>query len=595
MDMILFPDTLLRSNDNTYKIIKTIGKGQFGVVYLAINQKSQQQVAVKQIFNKPLENIKVKELLNQELSIQKLIKSKHTVQIIESFFDQVLKTNIVIQEYCDGGDLDQYIIRYKYLPEAQAISCLKQLLQAFKELHAYNCMHRDIKPNNILFSQGLVKLGDFGFAKQLDEQNIAKTSLGTTITMAPEVFNQEEYSFEADMFSLGIVFYFMIFGKYPYQYQNVNPHQYFNLVKAQNINFSLNGITVSQSTQDLIKQMTAYDRKKRITWLQIYQHPALQEQSRFPREVMKYDMLQTDKVFNRAINEEFYQVNGVAFQQKIFKNQNDAFAHKLSEIKINILDNCSNQQQQVDQQQIQKDKENKMVQQQKEQEEKKKLLLMQQKSDDFELGLQKYFHKRNTNCILIQMLNSIRNLKGFKINYQIPAFLTCKKLIKLIKEYRQILIDKDNIFGMVFFQDFVKQKQYQDLIEMSNTDLEKVRQEYPQILKECKDSIKKLRMNNAQLLSHLESEECNNVFDNQYKECLTNYSISLRELKTQEQTPEQRNLFHHIVLISDIVGIDTFEKNNFNFDFETYKKEVYQTPFNQMDTKLDEACMRIFS
>ncbi|KAL4438409.1 hypothetical protein ABPG74_009448 [Tetrahymena malaccensis] len=640
MDMIFFPNTLVKSNDNTYQIIKTIGKGQFGVVYLAINQKSQQQVAVKQIYNKPLENPKVKELLNQELSIQKLIKSRHTVQIIENFFDQNLRTHIVIQEYCDEGDLDQYIAKYQSLPEAQAISYLKQLLQAFKDLHAHNCMHRDIKPNNILFSKGLIKLGDFGFAKQLDEFSIAKTSLGTTITMAPEVFNQEEYSFEADMFSLGIVFYFMLFGQYPYKPVNLNPHQFFKQVQAQNINFNLNGITVSQNTQDLIKRMTAYDRKQRITWLQIYQHPALQEQqSRFPQEVMRYDMLQTNNSFNRGINEEFYQINGANLQKQIFKSNDGAQVQKLSEIKLEFLDNVPNQdmqvyqQQQIQQQQLEKDKiaqqqkqleeqkqkvlqqqieeqqqkqkllqqqkeleeqKQKILQKQKEEEQQKQLLLIQQRNEDFQIGMQKYFHKRNTNCILIQMLNSIRNLKDFKINYQIPAFLTCKKLIKLIKEYRQTLLDKNNIFGMAFFQDFVNSNQYQDLIQMSNADLEKVRQEYPQILQECKDSIKKLRMNNAQLLSHLASEECNSKFELQYKECLINYSISLRELKTQEQTEQQRNLFHHIVLISDIARIDTFEKNNFNFNFEIYKKQVYQTPFNQMELKLDEACQRIF-
>ncbi|EAR86056.3 Serine/Threonine kinase domain protein (macronuclear) [Tetrahymena thermophila SB210] len=654
MNMIFIPGTLLQSKNNTYRIIKTLGKGQYGTVYLAIDSNQQQQFAVKQIFSQSLINKKLNELLNQELTIQKIIKSQHTVQVIEDFFDQNFKTHIIIQEYCDGGDLEQYVKKYKYLPEAQAISYLKQLLQAFKELHFHKCMHRDIKPSNILISQGLIKLGDFGFAKQLNDQDITKTALGTTITMAPEVFYQQEYSYEADMFSLGIVFYYMLFGQYPFKPQGLNPETLFLQIKEQNINFNLNGVTISRNTQDLIKQMTAYDRKQRITWLGIYQHPALQEQSRFPQEVMRYGMVQTDNVFNRGINEEFYQQNGQALYQQVFKNQNDALAYQFIQIKFEIQDNLPNQpnkpfnqqninfveeqnkkklQQQAEQQEKEKKmilqqneqelekqkmilqqneqelEKQKMIQQQKEQEElKQKILqqqmqeeqnklqqLIQQKNQDFELGLQKYFHKRNTNCILIQMLNSIRNLKDFKINYQIPAFLTCKKLIKLIKEYGQTLLNKNNIFGMVYFKEFVQSKQYQDLIQMSNNDLEKVRLEYPQILQECKDNINKLRMNNAQLLSHLTSEECNDKFELQYKECLINYSLSLRELKTSEETEKQRNLFHHIILISDIAKIDTFQKNNFNFDFERYKKEVYNTPFNEMESKLDEACLKIFS
>lgn len=78
-------------------------------------------------------------------------------------------------------------------------------------------MHRDIKPDNILFnSQGFVKLTDFGITKQMDEEYLAATFVGTMPYMSPERMEGEKYGFEADIWSLGIVLYELITGSYPY-------------------------------------------------------------------------------------------------------------------------------------------------------------------------------------------------------------------------------------------------------------------------------------------------------------------------------------------------------------------------------------------
>jgi serine/threonine protein kinase len=73
------------------------------------------------------------------------------------------------------------------LPEKKALLIFKQLLEAFQVLNKYNIMHRDLKPDNIFFSNGVVKLGDFGFCKSLEKANMTKTMLGSPIYMAPEI------------------------------------------------------------------------------------------------------------------------------------------------------------------------------------------------------------------------------------------------------------------------------------------------------------------------------------------------------------------------------------------------------------------------
>lgn len=83
-------------------------------------------------------------------------------------------------------------------------------------------MHRDIKPENILIHNGVLKIADFGFCKPLQHQDgMAETMLGSPIYMAPEVLKGETYTMKADVWSLGVVLYRMVFGFCPFQSNNI--------------------------------------------------------------------------------------------------------------------------------------------------------------------------------------------------------------------------------------------------------------------------------------------------------------------------------------------------------------------------------------
>lgn len=81
-------------------------------------------------------------------------------------------------------------------------------------------MHRDFKLANVLLHNKVCKIADLGFAKQMEEREIAKTILGTSVTMAPEVLEEKPYGFVADIWSIGVVFYQLIYGKYPFYGKN---------------------------------------------------------------------------------------------------------------------------------------------------------------------------------------------------------------------------------------------------------------------------------------------------------------------------------------------------------------------------------------
>jgi serine/threonine protein kinase len=108
------------------------------------------------------------------------------------------------------------------LSEPAAMLIFKQLLSAFEVLNKYNILHRDMKPDNIFFHNGVIKLGDFGFCKNLNSADeMTKTMLGSPIYMAPEVLKGEIYSNKADIWSLGVVLYEMIFGQCPFQSNSI--------------------------------------------------------------------------------------------------------------------------------------------------------------------------------------------------------------------------------------------------------------------------------------------------------------------------------------------------------------------------------------
>lgn len=103
-------------------------------------------------------------------------------------------------------------------------------------------MHRDFKAANILFHDGICKIADLGFAKQMrlsqleKGRNMAHTVLGTSLTMAPEVLEEKPYTFSADIWSIGVVYYQMLYGKMPYK--GNTDYEIFNNIKTKTIDFS---------------------------------------------------------------------------------------------------------------------------------------------------------------------------------------------------------------------------------------------------------------------------------------------------------------------------------------------------------------------
>ena len=152
---------------NHYKIESKLGNGSYGDVYKSVHQISGEVFAIKQISKqKFIEVPKLHELTMNEIQILSKINSENIVKYIETL--QTQNNYYFVYEYCNNGTLDDFLkeqMKRGPVTDSWLENVLKQLLKAFKTLQDNKILHRDLKPQNILFNNNVLKVGDFGFCK----------------------------------------------------------------------------------------------------------------------------------------------------------------------------------------------------------------------------------------------------------------------------------------------------------------------------------------------------------------------------------------------------------------------------------------------
>jgi len=191
-----------------YKILKLIGSGGFGTVYLAFDTWLAQEVAIKVPHRQEEELSKlIKEARLQAFLRHPNIASLLTVEKKEGIF-------FLVMEYVDGTNLSTLIKKKRRLDIKTTLNFLTQILEAVAYAHSKNVIHRDLRSSNILISrEGVVKITDFGTSKFM-EKTFASTRIGSPPYMAPEQF-EGRATFASDIYSIGCIAYEMLTGRVP--------------------------------------------------------------------------------------------------------------------------------------------------------------------------------------------------------------------------------------------------------------------------------------------------------------------------------------------------------------------------------------------
>lgn len=203
--------------NTVFKQVKEIGQGGFGKVIELMHVPSSTLLAGKSI-NPELINSKTMELLRKEIDLMRQIVSDYTIHYYGTIIFQ--KNLTILMEFCNLGSIRDLIdFRNKVLSEAQISIVMSDLLHALSILHdKYKIVHRDIKAANILLSaNGYCRVTDFGVSRQFSAETVStSTMIGTPYWMAPEVINEEKYSYEADVWSAGATAIECAIGAPPY-------------------------------------------------------------------------------------------------------------------------------------------------------------------------------------------------------------------------------------------------------------------------------------------------------------------------------------------------------------------------------------------
>ncbi|XP_076653764.1 serine/threonine-protein kinase unc-51-like protein Atg1 isoform X2 [Halictus rubicundus] len=263
--------------DYEYNTKDLIGHGAFAVVFRGRHRKKPNfVVAIKSITKKSL--AKSQNLLGKEIKILK--ESNHYV--------------FLVMEYCNGGDLADYLSAKGTLSEDTIRVFLKQLAGAMKALHAKGVVHRDLKPQNILLShncgkacpqphQITLKIADFGFARFLQDGVMAATLCGSPMYMAPEVIMSLQYDAKADLWSLGTIVFQCLTGKAPFQ---AHTPQALKLFYEKNANL---GPKIPPGTSpelsDLLMGLLRRNARDRIPFDEFFGHAFLQGARESPSPV----------------------------------------------------------------------------------------------------------------------------------------------------------------------------------------------------------------------------------------------------------------------------------------------------------------------
>jgi serine/threonine protein kinase len=278
--------------DSKYALIKQIGEGGFGGIFLASNVQEKKYCAIKLNRMEETEEIESEiQLINTFDHPNVLSISDYSIKkgVLQHSNDGVVSETVsyMVMPFAAYGDLATYLRGDSYFEEDIAAYWFQQMFYGLKHIHEKGYVHLDIKPDNILISKEMqIKVADFGLSQPLkgeDEKGtFNKRRCGTKTFWSPEIALGFEYNgAQADYYALAIILFIMIFGCRPFREIKMDDPLFMKLLKEPLGFWMAHPITknriknrsVSEEVVDLLARMLVVNPEERITKDEIAQHP----------------------------------------------------------------------------------------------------------------------------------------------------------------------------------------------------------------------------------------------------------------------------------------------------------------------------------
>ncbi|XP_054154513.1 MAP/microtubule affinity-regulating kinase 3-like isoform X3 [Oppia nitens] len=203
-----------------YRLLKTIGKGNFAKVKLAKHLPTGKEVAIK-IIDKTQLNPSSLQKLFREVRIMKMLDHPNIVKLYQVI--ETEKTLYLVMEYASGGEVFDYLVAHGRMKEKEARAKFRQIVSAVQYCHQKKIIHRDLKAENLLLDSEMnIKIADFGFSNEFVPGQKLDTFCGSPPYAAPELFQGKKYDGpEVDVWSLGVILYTLVSGSLPFDGANL--------------------------------------------------------------------------------------------------------------------------------------------------------------------------------------------------------------------------------------------------------------------------------------------------------------------------------------------------------------------------------------
>ena len=305
-------------------LLKSIGRGSFGEVFLSKKTGRKELFATKKIDRKRADLPSAKKYFENEILILNSLRHPNIVRL-----EELKGTNnyyYLVTEYINGGSLTDCLKIYqkkygKAFPEEIVQYLMRQIVDAIKYLHSLNIIHRDLKLDNIMINfdneidknnlnmmKGRIKIIDFGFSIHLAKSSLTFSALGTPINMDPIILekyakkggnlNQMGYDIKADIWSLGTICYELLIGKAVFNAETMN-----DLVKKVENGSYLVPTSVSSEMVSFLNGMLQYEGANRLSAEELSKHPFL------TKRISDFTKIDTKRVSKKESNKDLNKNN----------------------------------------------------------------------------------------------------------------------------------------------------------------------------------------------------------------------------------------------------------------------------------------------